>query len=881
MATSSQSIPPTARAQQTAVTAPIASAKLGKNQTLLRSLVILCSLQAQTSFALSSTYDFSTQELQIPVVFVDGVKFAARLTYDGNHFILNTSQQTDQFSDHPVTYNSATGIVALPYVEAIGAPVAYAANLTLSSLWPNMTFALSTLQEVPLQPASGNRAPTAQNISLRSNLEIPYLQIDLIGNDPDNDSIQYLLDAPAEGAGYDIAFIEPNTNRLFVALRNDGVETITLPYRISDGSLFSNQASVSITLGDITSGSLGSAEIPPEIYARLRLAYFDGDRFGSSLNDSLTLPSAIDLSANFPTPGNQGGQGSCVGWATAYALKSFQERIEEQWDFSPATLFSPAWIYNQINGGQDEGAYISEALALIVDKGAATWRSMPYDEWDFLTQPGPAAIEEAKTFKGLEYRTINGLQQFKAALANKQSIVIGIKVYDSFNQIAGSDAVYNTLSGPYQGGHAVTIVGYDDNRYGGAFKVINSWGLNWGDNGFFWIPYGKVSDIITQSYVLTDAPNNDVHIPDIPVIPSQNDLPNLQVAHWNANYQAQPGGTGELFYEVINAGSSAAGSGADVNVMLSSDNQIDSSDWYVVYEKIPFDLQPGESATRESDNPLHFRFPETLAAGTYYMAVWVDDLQEIQESDEQDNVSFASDLIEFSQPALPDLAIDAWSASWEDNGNGVLHYRVLNNGTATTTRTDWDINLVLSKSTDPEEGAWYLFYEDADFALEPGTTLYRDDSTPAYFNLFRTQGGNTIPNGTYYMSLWVDDLQQEPESNEINNLSTGNNLVTLARYAAPPKAKQSNTTQPQSATMAKPITSVFNGKRLPANIMLQKVTISAAADGSKSMAIADKGLTTPKTDSQPQHIYDKTIKSADYAVFQKTTAHAMPKDGNT
>ena len=60
----------------------------------------------------------------------------------------------------------------------------------------------------------------------------------------------------------------------------------------------------------------------------------------------------------------------------------------------------------------------------------------------------------------------------------------------------GDTSLYNPY---YDGGHAVTIIGWDDNYsktnfkytppYNGAFLVKNSWGTNWGDNGCFWVSY--------------------------------------------------------------------------------------------------------------------------------------------------------------------------------------------------------------------------------------------------------------------------------------------------------------------------------------------------------------------------------------------------------
>jgi hypothetical protein len=69
-----------------------------------------------------------------------------------------------------------------------------------------------------------------------------------------------------------------------------------------------------------------------------------------------TLPKSADLSDKMPPVGNQGKQSSCVAWTVAYALKSYQERDEEKWEIMERSgqlnqdhVFSPAFIYNQIN----------------------------------------------------------------------------------------------------------------------------------------------------------------------------------------------------------------------------------------------------------------------------------------------------------------------------------------------------------------------------------------------------------------------------------------------------------------------------------------------------------------------------------------------------
>ncbi|NCX94249.1 MAG: hypothetical protein EBX40_06205, partial [Gammaproteobacteria bacterium] len=77
----------------------------------------------------------------------------------------------------------------------------------------------------------------------------------------------------------------------------------------------------------------------------------------------------------------------------------------------------------------------------------------------------------------------------KQYLANNVPIVFGARIYDNFMSWNSSEVLsYN--GGSYQGGHALTIVGYNDAKGpNGAFKIVNSWNTTWGANGFVWIDY--------------------------------------------------------------------------------------------------------------------------------------------------------------------------------------------------------------------------------------------------------------------------------------------------------------------------------------------------------------------------------------------------------
>ena len=77
------------------------------------------------------------------------------------------------------------------------------------------------------------------------------------------------------------------------------------------------------------------------------------------------LPSSLDMRNKIAPPGDQGGENSCVAWAVGYATKTLQEAEEEGWSVSTNKhVFSPSWIYNQINGGMNVPTSFSNALSL-------------------------------------------------------------------------------------------------------------------------------------------------------------------------------------------------------------------------------------------------------------------------------------------------------------------------------------------------------------------------------------------------------------------------------------------------------------------------------------------------------------------------------------
>ena len=231
------------------------------------------------------------------------------------------------------------------------------------------------------------------------------------------------------------------------------------------------------------------------------------------------LPSSSSLKYYAPPVMSQGGLGSCTAWATAYAGFTIVKRLEHN-DVNFSS-FSPLDLYNRLKIQENEnpcspGSYIKKALELLQENGCAKYS----DEENTCKYQSAYSSYSNKLF---EYEELNiSSYNIKYALSQQCPVIISINSYKNgwSNTSNHYDGVWNgNNDGVHDGNHAMCIIGYDDNNAGGAFLVMNSWGSNWGQNGFFWIKYSDLGHL-NQAYTM--VPNSSDENDDDEEIGSEN-----------------------------------------------------------------------------------------------------------------------------------------------------------------------------------------------------------------------------------------------------------------------------------------------------------------------------------------------------------------------
>lgn len=202
------------------------------------------------------------------------------------------------------------------------------------------------------------------------------------------------------------------------------------------------------------------------------------------------LPKQVDLREHCSPVEDQGQVGSCTANAVVGAM---EYRIRKEG--KPAVDLSRMFVYfnaRRMAGNQnvDSGAQISQGMAAFLAFGAPPEDAWPYDPNLIASVPEDTVYRKALDHVPTEYARVEGLESVKGSLARGYPVVFAASLPEKF-----WDSVRATGRAPAPtkeeidaahteyGTHAMLLVGYDDDQ--GEMLIRNSWGRDWGENGYF------------------------------------------------------------------------------------------------------------------------------------------------------------------------------------------------------------------------------------------------------------------------------------------------------------------------------------------------------------------------------------------------------------
>jgi transcription initiation factor IIF auxiliary subunit len=236
----------------------------------------------------------------------------------------------------------------------------------------------------------------------------------------------------------------------------------------------------------------------------------------SDNGDKNTIPSKYIIT-NLPPSKIQKG-GSCTGWATGYAFMSYYIATKSG-NIASEKPFSPTFVYNSIRQFRIEsgkvvdckerdcncGTSIYDALQFLEKTGNVPFENFPVDACFIPNNSLKNIAQNFKIDNSKRVDDILNLGELKGYISEGIPVIIGVKLSHNFSEFKNkqsNDILYiddiNSKSA-----HAMMIVGYDDDMgQNGAFKIMNSWGDDWGHQGFVWIDYHSFKRMIREAYVV-------------------------------------------------------------------------------------------------------------------------------------------------------------------------------------------------------------------------------------------------------------------------------------------------------------------------------------------------------------------------------------------
>ncbi len=247
--------------------------------------------------------------------------------------------------------------------------------------------------------------------------------------------------------------------------------------------------------------------------------------YKAATSPGAVLPASIDLRKWCTRVRHQGALHASTAFAVTGLIEYFDRRaFAKHSDYSALFLYRATRDLLGISG--DDGAELRSTLKALQTFGVPSSQLYPYLPEKQADAPPAHCYSFDEQFRTMRYFRLDAsladpkatLLNLRRCLAARMPAVFGLSIYSSF-PLAGEGHEI-TMPEPGErmlGGQALMAVGYDDERMigpdQGALLVRNSWGPDWGDKGYAWLPYRYVEEGLAVDWwtlVRSDFVNTDL-----------------------------------------------------------------------------------------------------------------------------------------------------------------------------------------------------------------------------------------------------------------------------------------------------------------------------------------------------------------------------------
>lgn len=213
------------------------------------------------------------------------------------------------------------------------------------------------------------------------------------------------------------------------------------------------------------------------------------------------LPQSVDLESRFTPVENQGSLGSCTAQAVV-GVAEYMTNLSKKTYTDLSRLFLYKVTRNLMGKTGDTGASIRACMHALRTLGTCPEGFYPYNIEDFDEEPPILAYALAQNYKAVTYYRLGDtgddlVQAVKELISQGTPVVCGVKVFTGYFKDSGNVYYPDDLSSTSSGWHAIILMGYDEAKK--MFKFRNSWGTDWGKNGYGWLSYDYIKNTATSA----------------------------------------------------------------------------------------------------------------------------------------------------------------------------------------------------------------------------------------------------------------------------------------------------------------------------------------------------------------------------------------------